>query len=575
MTATPISTTSKAMQLFLRSSIALLFLAICGCSPNKPVASPSPSASQITDPPAAGEKFPVVSETPEEDVSPPDAISTDIVSPDDVQLPAEIVTDAVATSDTLPIPTESKQFVIDWPKPYLTLVLTGRQHGYIEPCGCTGLANQKGGLSRRHRLVRELTEKKGWAVAPLDVGNQVRRVGRQAEIKFHTAIRGMKQIGYKGLTFGPDDLRLTFNEILADAADPDVPFVSANVDMLELVKKYRIIEADGHKIGVTAILGTEELKRVGSLTNEGVELSAPAEAIRTVLPQIKAAGCDVIVLLAHASSAESMQLAKQFPEFDFVVTAGGAGEPAFQPIKVDGSEGVVVQVGTKGMYVGLIGLYENNEKPWRYRRVELDARFEDSKEMLQVLADYQQQLKDVVLDSGYEGLGIRPQPHPSDRKYVGTETCAECHTTANEIWESTAHAHATESLVHPPERYEVPRHFDPECLACHVTGWNTKRYTPYASGYLSLEATPLMHNVGCENCHGPGSAHVAAENGDATDAELKRFQEQMRLPLEEAFDTCIKCHDLDNSPDFHKKYADGEPTAFERYWKEIIHEGVD
>ena len=37
-----------------------------------------------------------------------------------------------------------------------------------------------------------------------------------------------------------------------------------------------------------------------------------------------------------------MQLAKQFPEFDFVVTAGGAGEPAFQPIKVDGSEGVVV-----------------------------------------------------------------------------------------------------------------------------------------------------------------------------------------------------------------------------------------
>jgi hypothetical protein len=44
----------------------------------------------------------------------------------------------------------------------------------------------------------------------------------------------------------------------------------------------------------------------------------------------------------------------------------------------------------------------------------------------------------------------------------------------------------------------------------------------------------------------------------------------MRLPLAEAEQSCMQCHDLDNSPEFLK---DG---AFERYWKNgIEHYGVD
>ena len=44
----------------------------------------------------------------------------------------------------------------DWPKPKAVIVCSGMQMGYIEPCGCSGKENQKGGLSRRASLLEKL-----------------------------------------------------------------------------------------------------------------------------------------------------------------------------------------------------------------------------------------------------------------------------------------------------------------------------------------------------------------------------------------------------------------------------------
>src|SRR4029077_2171819 len=48
---------------------------------------------------------------------------------------------------------------VDWPKPDVLLVLTGEQDGYLEPCGCAGLENQKGGMKRRYTFLKQLKDK--------------------------------------------------------------------------------------------------------------------------------------------------------------------------------------------------------------------------------------------------------------------------------------------------------------------------------------------------------------------------------------------------------------------------------
>ncbi|RMF43362.1 MAG: hypothetical protein D6753_05340 [Planctomycetota bacterium] len=470
----------------------------------------------------------------------------------------------LATRDEL-----NQKIAEDWPTPQVVLFISGQQHGYLEPCGCTGLERQKGGLIRRDTLIQQIRDR-GWEVVPVDVGNQVRRIGRQAEIKFQTTVNAFKMMGYEAATLGVDDLKLSSIEVIQAASSDQLNatgFITANVEILDpsFFPTHKIVEAGGRKIGVTGFTDEEYLDQISS---PDVVIHPAVDRIKPIVQQLRDEGCDFIVLLAHASVERSAEVARQVGSVDLVVTAGGYGEPTLLPEPIEGTAAVMVQCGVKGMYGGIVGLFDDPQQPLRYQRIAISAQFPDSPRMLELFAAYQERLK----QEGYAGLGIHPVLHPTGRQFVGSETCGDCHTTAYEIWEGTPHAHATDSIVAPPnDRGGIPRHFDPECISCHVTGWHPQDFYPYVSGWLSLEESPHLAGSGCENCHGPGQEHVAAENGDidVDNDQLVALRKQMVLSLDRARDKCLECHDLDNSPDFHH---DG---AFEEYWEQVKHYGKD
>lgn len=458
-----------------------------------------------------------------------------------------------------------------WGRPDFVLVLTGQQLGYIEPCGCTGLENQKGGLARRHTLLKQLKEERGWPVVPLDVGGQVRRYGKQPQLKFQHTADALRLLGYRGVALGADDLRLPAGDLLSATNPTEEPsiFLGANVALLarDFQPRWTVIEAGGKKIGVTAILG-EAFER--QLKSDEIEHEPPLPALAAVSRELAEQKCDLRVLLAHISRDELPAVAKAAPLFDLIVVAGQTSTPSFEFEAVEGAKPKIVHVGKKAMYAAVVGVFDDPRQPLRLQSVPLDARLADSPQMLTMLAEYQERLKDL----GLEGLGLTPRPHPTGRQFVGSQKCGECHTKAFDIWSNTPHAHATDSLVKPPNtRGDIARHFDPECLSCHVTGWDPQQFAPLESGYLSLEKTPLLQHSGCENCHGPGSEHVAAEEGAAKlePAEVAKRRDAMKLPLAGgvAQRKCLECHDDDNSPEFHHR------GAFEEYWKQVEHVGKD
>lgn len=489
-------------------------------------------------------------------------------------LPASTTESAYAGKKAPVDPVEANgPIFVEWPKPEVALLFSGEQEGYLEPCGCAGLHNQKGGLKRRMTLIEQLREK-DWPVVAMDAGGLAKRPGPQEEIKLRRAVESLIDMGYSAIGLGDVELRMDLLSVAVNLSQENNPLTSANAALIAFdsgfTSRYKFIEAGGKKIGVTAVLGKDEVAELNNVSD--LVLMDPDEALLQVVPTLRDANCDQLVLMVYGDADEARRLARKFPHFQWVVTAKGAEEPPFAPTAIEGTPSQLIEVGHKGMYVVVVGIYDDPAQPVRYQKVPMDARFKDAPEMQEMMVKYQEELKTL----GLAGLGIKAAPHPSGREFAGSAACADCHSNAAEIHQNTPHFHATETLE---VRTSPPRMHDPECLSCHVTGWEPQKYFPFTGGYLSMEETPHLTGNGCENCHGPAAKHVAVEMGEleVTEEEQEKLRDVLRLKIVEnegnkegqalgtVVNMCLQCHDLDNSPDFD----------FQEYWPHVEHHGKD
>lgn len=469
-----------------------------------------------------------------------------------------------------------------WPTPAMALVATGEMLGYFEPCGCT--ANQLGGMSRRASLFEKIRSL-GWEVRGIDVGSVSRRTGTQAKMKFDTTLAAFRELRYVGLALGPEELKLEpgylLSQHLTDGDDP-LKFLSANLmffgskDVGTPVSSM-VIEVNGVKIGVTSVMSDTIRKSVipdmtpEQAANAEIQWTDPAEALTSVMKEFDDAGAAVRILLAQTTLEESKKLAEDFPNLTLIVRANGFGEGTHKPEIV--GQVRLLEVGKKGKAAGVIGLYpDDTENPVRFELVPLSGElFPDSERMTRLMQSYQDRLKSEAVAKSDGTI-----PHPSGASFVGAAKCGECHKTAFDIWKDTPHAHAFESLNPAFQRkgFErlrgVNKSYDPECIACHVTGWNPEEYLRFEGGFINEEFAAddaekqlqgLLAGNQCENCHGPGSRHVEYIEADNREAAIN----EVKVTLLQTEQTCIRCHDGDNSPGF----------KFEEYWKKVEHYGKE
>jgi YVTN family beta-propeller protein len=157
-----------------------------------------------------------------------------------------------------------------------------------------------------------------------------------------------------------------------------------------------------------------------------------------------------------------------------------------------------------------------------------------------------------------------PPPPPTDArataKYTGSHACAECHGTPERgfqfsRWRDTKHALAYASLG-TKGALEIAAKMgvagNPQsstaCLKCHSTAY----HRPSAG---TTETYSILEGVGCESCHGAGSAYapedVMKDRSRAMRAGLLTVQKS----------TCLACHEQ----------AHGKPFDFETASKLIAH----
>jgi len=101
--------------------------------------------------------------------------------------------------------------------------------------------------------------------------------------------------------------------------------------------------------------------------------------------------------------------------------------------------------------------------------------------------------------------------------YVGRGRCRDCHASIDDQYAQQDMGDNAETAMSGTN-----------CQNCHVTGYGEP------SGFKADGSTPHLDGIGCEDCHGPGSKHVAASTNDERIANITRVP-----PSDKA---CWGCH---------------------------------
>ena len=135
-------------------------------------------------------------------------------------------------------------------------------------------------------------------------------------------------------------------------------------------------------------------------------------------------------------------------------------------------------------------------------------------------------------------------------EYIGSKKCKKCHLKQYKSWEATSMATTYEKLK-PGEAAEAKTAAgldpaadyttDATCVGCHVTGMGKP------GGFVDIETTPELANVGCETCHGAGGGYtqdgyMTLDNKEYVKAEI--VAQGMVDPVGEA--QCTGCHNSES-----------------------------
>ena len=123
---------------------------------------------------------------------------------------------------------------------------------------------------------------------------------------------------------------------------------------------------------------------------------------------------------------------------------------------------------------------------------------------------------------------------PPGEAYVGNEVCRACHAEAFRFMKR-----------HPIQKRGRPSSMQASSVMLVVFNVTVLDLEP--GGPCSLKTLEGFKNVGCENCHGPGQAHVA--DPSSRDTWGDKF---VAAPNES---TCLTCHTPEHSDLFdYAKY---------------------
>jgi len=355
----------------------------------------------------------------------------------------------------------------------LNILYTGGVDGELEPCGCSPKTDF-GGLARRAGYIAE-HQKMLSPYILIDAGNFLDMDTPQGRLRAEAMLKAFSIMKYDAVAFLKMEKEFPYSFFPGLLKKYKIPVIS---DMPRY-KQSIPIKRDAFDINVSVNPMNHQKGKLNILLTD------------KPIPEIK-----------HVK------------EWDIIILS--TGEIFEEPLKVNGT--IIVSGYPKGERLGILTLQIGSGGEvleFKHRWQSLGRDIKEDINVRKALKEY---------DAGVAGL-LKDDSKPlAEISYLGVSKCGECHQPFVEIWKKTRHAGAFSSL----ER--AGKSGDPECIKCHTAGFGEK------GGFYSAKTTPMLTDVQCEACHGPGRDHLS----------------DLSKPMQPVAEyVCLKCHTKSTSPDFN------------------------
>jgi hypothetical protein len=399
----------------------------------------------------------------------------------------------------------------------VTVFLTGNELGVLKPCGCSG--GQLGGLERRPAVFDSVPAKKRMIV---DTGRLVKSDGEQDLIKFDILVQAFSLLDYDVVNLTEEDMEIAGSLGLMEGIGSLLNVITSSrpTDANLPTKFTKMFSLKGKAIAVTVAVFDAE--------------SAPIELIEKLFAP-RPGSQTVNILILNRSVAGIVSSITKKGVVDCLICPAESDEPDL--LSEPGKKPLVVSLGRFGKYICKLQIEpakENGKLKLSFSPIPVKEDLRSEETLVDLYKDYQQLVKEANLIERIPRFAL-----PGGLEYTGSKSCKDCHKYEYDKWSTKSHAHAYATLER--EGSEA----DPECVGCHVVGLK------YEGGFVSLQETGDLKDVGCEVCHGPGSEHIKTL-GKAATTEPKK--------------DCVECHTPENSGN----YAGNKELYFEKiiHWRE-------
>jgi len=367
----------------------------------------------------------------------------------------------------------------------------------------------------------------------VDAGDLFGRRSKDEKHQTEFLCRMTSDLGYDGIGLGERDLNYGLPFLREMIEKYELPFTNANVRDAApgelILPEYLVVERNGVKYGLVSVLDPN-LKIITMTADEATfTVDDPVATLRQLIPRMRKEA-DCIVLLGHMGENNTEPVIKEVKGIDMSVTGH-----TFRSLQTERvlHDTAMFAATHEGRYIGRANLFIE-EETGRVMAIDVGITSLDDA----IVADPQTQTKvteykaDLVKFKAAKRAAY-PRNQGSDKEtFLGERSCMSCHEDAWKAYTGSQHRRAFATIRNDGQSNE------PECLSCHTTGYM------YKNGYSNKPPNNKLVNVQCEACHSYGTTH-------ARDGKW----------VAQAKDSCVICHDQQNSPDFD--YA--------TYWEKIKH----